>query len=332
VAQSVLTNDDIVKMAKAGLGEGILLSTIKAQPGRYTTTPNDLMALKGAGISDNVIAAMIEKAAASASAPIPAGAAGNLAVTPQAAPGPVNEVGVYYMKNDAWADLAPEVVNFKTGGVGKHIGSLGIVKGDVNGRVNGDHSRTGLTLPAIILVYTPEGVAITEYQLLRLRENRDAREFRTVTGGVMHVSGGATRDLVQFESKKMAPRTYEIVLSNLGAGEYGLLPPAGNDSTSSSGRIGKIYSFRLISEGSGAAPPATVPAPPAGQQPAPPMQSAEPAAPAPEPVTIKIGDLPAQVVASMGQPDRIAKIANKDIYFYKDMKVTFVDGKVSDIQ
>jgi len=32
----------------------------------------------------------------------------------------------------------------------------------------------------------------------------------------------------------------------LGAGEYGLLPPAGSDSTSSSGRIGKIYSFRLL--------------------------------------------------------------------------------------
>ena len=62
----------------------------------------------------------------------------------------------------------------------------------------------------------------------------------------MHVSGGATRDLVPFESKKIAPRTYEIVLPNLGAGEYGLLPPAGSDSTSSSGRIGKIYSFHLL--------------------------------------------------------------------------------------
>ena len=62
----------------------------------------------------------------------------------------------------------------------------------------------------------------------------------------MHVSGGATRDLVAFESKKVAPRTYQIVLPNIGSGEFGLLPPAGSDSTSSSGRIGKIYSFRII--------------------------------------------------------------------------------------
>ncbi len=247
VAQAVLTNDSILKMVKAGLGEEILLTTIRAQPGSYTTAPDDLIALKGAGVSDKVIAAMIEKASSGAGAPVPAGAVGNpLAATPKAGPGPVNEVGVYYLKNDAWADLAPEVVNFRTGGVLKTIGTAGIVKGDVNGRVNGDHSRTALKSPVTLLVYTQEGVAITEYQLLRLRESKDAREFRTVTGGVMHVSGGATRDLVPFESKKTAPRTYEIVLPNLGSGDYGLLPPAGGDSTSSSGRIGKIYSFRLI--------------------------------------------------------------------------------------
>jgi hypothetical protein len=243
LAQTALTNDAILKMAKAGLGEDILLSTVKTQPGHYSTTPNDLIALKGAGVTDKVIGAMIEKASSGASAPTPAVAAANPVA---AAPKAVNEVGVYYLKNDAWADLAPEVVNFKTGGVLKSIGTAGIVKGDVNGHLNGEHSKTGLKSPVTLMVYAPEGTAITEYQLLRLRDAKDGREFRTVTGGVMHVSGGATRDLVPFESKKTAPRTYEIVLPTLGSGDYGLLPPAGGDSTSSSGRIGKIYSFRLI--------------------------------------------------------------------------------------
>ena len=66
-----------------------------------------------------------------------------------------------------------------------------------------------------------------------------------MTGGVFHVSGGATHELLPFESKKIAPRTYEIVLSILVPGEYGLLPPASSDATNSSGRIGKIYSFRI---------------------------------------------------------------------------------------
>ena len=64
---------------------------------------------------------------------------------------------------------------------------------------------------------------------------------------------------------------------------------------------------------------------------APPALPVEPAQPA-APVTIKLGDSTDQVVSAMGQPDRIAKVANKEIYFYKDMKITFLDGKVSDIQ
>jgi hypothetical protein len=251
LAQTALTNDAIIKMSKAGLGEEILLSTIKSQPGRYTTAPDDLIALKRANVSDKVIAAMIEKGGGGESAPAPAAAPVNRPVARKPAPAPaepapVNEVGVYFLKNDTWNDLPPEVVNFKTGGVLKSIGTAGIVKGDVNGHLNGEHSKTGLKSPVSLLVYASEGVAITEYQLLRLRDSKDGREFRTVTGGVMHVSGGATRDLVPFESKKTAPRTYEIVLPNLGSGDYGLLPPAGGDSTSSSGRIGKIYSFRII--------------------------------------------------------------------------------------
>ena len=239
---ATLTNDAIVKMAKAGLGEDILLSTVKGQPGRYTTGPDDLIALKSAGVTDKVIAAMMEKANAGGAPAAPAPGAAPAA----SRPGPVNEVGVYYLKGEAWTDLSPEVVNFKTGGVLKSIGTAGIVKGDVNGHVTGEHSKSSLKSPVSLMVYTPEGVSITEYQLLRLRDSKDSREFRTVTGGVMHVSGGATRDLIPFENKKTAPRTYEIVLPNLGAGEYGLLPPASGDSTSSSGRIGKIYSFRLI--------------------------------------------------------------------------------------
>jgi len=241
LAQTALTNDSIIKMVKAGLGDDVVVSMVKGQPGRYSTGPDDLIALKSAGVSDKVIAAMVNSGAAAGPAPA--------AAAPVAGPvnaGSMNEVGVYYRKADAWVDLVPEVVNFKTGGVLKTIGTVGIVKGDVNGHVNGDHSKTPLKTPVDLLVYTPEGVAITEYQLLRLRDSKDAREFRTVTGGVMHVSGGATRDLVPFESKKIAPRTYEIILPNLGSGEYGLLPPTAGDATGSSGRIGKIYSFRLL--------------------------------------------------------------------------------------
>jgi hypothetical protein len=39
-----------------------------------------------------------------------------------------------------------------------------------------------------------------------------------------------------------------------------------------------------------------------------------------------------QVVAAMGQPLKKAKVGTKDIYWYKDWKVTFVNGKAKDVQ
>lgn len=241
-AQTAMTNDSVIKMAKAGLSEDIILGSVNGQPGQYRTSADDLIALKTAGVSDKVIGAMIAKASgggAPAAAPAPAGA--------MAGAGPVNEIGLYYKKADAWADLSPEVVNFKTGGVIKSIATAGVVKGDINGHINGEHSPNGLKTPIEILIYTPEGTAPTEYQLLRLHDQKDSREFRTVTGGIVHSSGGATRDAIPFENKKIAPRTYQIVLpADLGPGEYGILPPTSGDGTGSSGRLGKIYSFRII--------------------------------------------------------------------------------------
>ena len=39
-----------------------------------------------------------------------------------------------------------------------------------------------------------------------------------------------------------------------------------------------------------------------------------------------------EVVAAIGQPDKIVNLGAKQIYVYKDIKVTFMKGKVSDVQ
>ena len=39
-----------------------------------------------------------------------------------------------------------------------------------------------------------------------------------------------------------------------------------------------------------------------------------------------------QVEAAMGKPEKKVTLGNKVIYYYKDMKVIFLSGKVSDVQ
>jgi hypothetical protein len=60
--------------------------------------------------------------------------------------------------------------------------------------------------------------------------------------------------------------------------------------------------------------------------------AAAPAAPAAPPATVEIGQTPDQVTAILGQPDKILNLGPKQIYVYKDLKVTFVKGKVTDAQ
>lgn len=50
------------------------------------------------------------------------------------------------------------------------------------------------------------------------------------------------------------------------------------------------------------------------------------------PTTIALGQSRDQVIAGFGQPVRIAKIGTKEIFFYKDLKVTFIDGKVTNAE
>jgi len=55
------------------------------------------------------------------------------------------------------------------------------------------------------------------------------------------------------------------------------------------------------------------------------------AAPAAPPVQITGGETVDQVTSAMGQPKNIVDLGSKKIYVYKDMKITFKDGKVSDV-
>ena len=50
------------------------------------------------------------------------------------------------------------------------------------------------------------------------------------------------------------------------------------------------------------------------------------------PATVELGQTPSQVQAAMGAPARVANLGPKVVYYYNGMKVTFNNGKVSDVQ
>jgi hypothetical protein len=261
-AQEALNNASVTKLVKAGLSEDLIVTTINSSAGNYDTSANGLIALKKAGASDKVVAAVVLKAsgvtAATAAAPSStnqAGAgsasgipAGGVMLAPGALPAGVDSVGVYYLDKDGstWQEVPAEVVNFKAGGALKHYASAGVLKGEMSGIVGGNRSPLNVKVPASFILYVPEGRAPGEYQLLHLHVNADSREFRAANGGIVHDAGGALRDVMDFTSKKIAPHVYLIQFGeDMDRGEYGFLPPSDIPVGGSIPTASKIYSFAL---------------------------------------------------------------------------------------
>jgi hypothetical protein len=234
VKTTTMNNESVLKMAKAGLGDELIIQTINTQPGQYTTDADALVALKTAGVSDRVITAMINKGRRQLT---------NMPEKPIEL-SDVNEIGVYYKDHAGrWTAIEPEIVHIKSGGFIKSTVTHGIIKEDRNGHLNGRESKLALQCPIELLIYMPEGVAVSEYDFLRFRIHSDNREFRVLTGGVIHSTGGADRDEVPFQPVRTAPHTYQFTVDkDTGGGEYGILPPGTGNVTNG----GKIYTFAIV--------------------------------------------------------------------------------------
>lgn len=250
-AGQLLTNQKIGDLVQAGVSTEEVIRIINSAPAvNFDLRPGSTDNLLNAGVGEDVIKAMAARESG------PAVGLQRRIVPDSKPPRPntressdrstVTEVGVYYRSDSGqWKRIMPEIANWKTGGVLKSASTLGIIKRDLNGRIKGPTARIQLKSAMEILIYCPADTEITEYQLLKLRGHSKSREFRTATGGVFHQSGGSDRDLVPFDPRSIAPRSYTVALSGLSDGQYALMPPGSYLSHGPSAQLGKVYTFSV---------------------------------------------------------------------------------------
>lgn len=242
-----LTNEDIVQMVQAKLSDPIIVKAIQANDVDFDTSATGLVKLKQAGASQAVLDAVLSAAMTSQALRSNEGMHVQVSSNSELP----QEVGVYLYQKGTYRAMEPEIVNWRTGGVLKTLATAGLDKGHVNGKISGSHSSLhadwspmGLAGPLVFYVRCPEGVSAAEYQLLHLWTKGNRREFRAITGGVLHASGGAEDNIVNFKYEKVAPRSYKITVSQISAGEYGFLPPGAITSASIASN-GKMFTFRI---------------------------------------------------------------------------------------
>jgi hypothetical protein len=58
-AESPIKNEDVIKMARAGLSSEVMIATIRKSACKFDTSPSSLVAMKEAGIADDVLMEMV---------------------------------------------------------------------------------------------------------------------------------------------------------------------------------------------------------------------------------------------------------------------------------
>lgn len=232
------TNDDVLKLVKAGFTEETIIEAIRTNEPRYDTSVEALVALKNAGVSERVISAMLT-AARPKTTTLQTDSEG------RALP---SEIGVYVLKNGRYVELAAEMVDWRSKFFfpTTTIGSL--TKSRLAAQLNKTQSPLQLSGDVELLVVCPEGVSATQYHLLRAEPNKDKREFRVdfqiLNNGVLLALGGAGKSAMRFEAEKIGAGKFRVLLRSLDKGEYAFLPP-GTASHSGASSVDKMYTFGM---------------------------------------------------------------------------------------
>ncbi|HEV2352242.1 MAG TPA: hypothetical protein VG028_20605 [Terriglobia bacterium] len=344
-----LTNDDIIKLVQLKLGDSVIIAKIKSSACAFNTSIDGLGKLKQAGASDAVLQAMIEAGGSAAEPPAPSPPTEPAAA---AAPPPPAGCADYQSCLQGGAD-ALKGYNWS------------LALSDFQAASTMDASKpdawAGMGRADLAIGQYSEASAMWDNALAR----GGTIEFNAWYFKPTHLDIG-TFHMGAHEVSFILPNQEKVFL--VAPAEPSSLkshhPPLARNAWSFGMKIeGHNYWFSMVPLGvecrnpNICADPAaygeeeavsnyvarTIPKLASGTlaqlaPSAPPVQSsmakpvdAPPSASAP-PATVQMGQTPDQVKAILGQPQKIDDQGAKQIYVFKDMKVIFVDGKVSDVE
>lgn len=233
-----MTNQDVIKLTRAGLGDDVIIVKIGTSQTNFDTSTDAIVILKKSGVSDRVIQAMF-KGASSTSGAKPS--ASNMKSERYSKNYP-DEMGVYANIEGKWVDLPAEKANWKTGGLLKAIGRASVIGGagaDVDIYVNGSTSTLSAPKKVEFIIRTSEGSSPVSYELVKFTQKNDRREYKAGRSGFISFKSGPGKAAVPFESIKVGERTFMIKI-DLEPGEYCFYDRNNNNTNNS-----LVYTFKV---------------------------------------------------------------------------------------
>ena len=242
-------NRSVVALHHAGLGDSTIVAKVNSLPCTYDVSTDGLIALKQAGISDEVIAAMVGRCDASAHA--------QPAAANSADPAAPHMPGIYVPQDGPPAPRMQSIRPSKASGI-KVTGNGTILLPYVGRLVlPDDHSRVrvGNHRPVFYFYFlvgdrqvsdfgTPDSVAAQspdEFSLVQFKVKTNERE---VGIGRISAYGGRRgidpRDAIRFETSEIGGSAFKVFVDHdLAAGEYAFVLTGANGAA-------RVYDFTIL--------------------------------------------------------------------------------------
>jgi hypothetical protein len=282
VAQQVMNNGSVIKLVKAGLSEDLIITTINGAAGNYDISADGIIALKSAGASDKVIAAIVAKAStptpvtrspipvALPPMPVASSPVSQPALASPAAPDPndpmsPHDPGVYLMTNGA--DGRPQLVfidragaaSIRTANVAGAAFSYGIAKAKMKAEIPGPHApiRARESRP-VFYFYFPSAASVgglggndiitspTQFSIVHLEDKKDHRETAVAKVGLYSAHSGVDEKReTLFTSERLRNGIYKVTPNiDLVDGEYAFIATSGTGKTLTNETV-VIYDFGI---------------------------------------------------------------------------------------
>jgi hypothetical protein len=257
IPPGTLTLEEVVRLAKSGLSEELLVAAVKRNAKAFDLNSDEMLELKKSGVSETVIKYLVDPTAAYAPPPPPnSSSPAALTALPSAPPPPPKDplalkvppdLGIYYlMGKDEFVKLdSRPVVPFKQPGKMMPLLTAGMIKGHVVGSIVGPAARTRVSgRPMVFYARIAEKAVSDSLVLLNLdlSENRRDIDLGTKSGKPVF----PVKSVRQFESEDVMPGLFRLNVFLDRPGEYLFFVLGSADDKK--GLLGKGYDFGMDSK------------------------------------------------------------------------------------
>jgi hypothetical protein len=266
--EETMNNDEVITLTKAGLNPTLIVGKIRTSKTNFDLSTDSLIKLKQAGVTDDVVAAMLEaKSGKPTSVAVSANSTG---AAPVGATGDPNDpmakhnYGIYlYEEREGVRKMSPLKANVsaqnRTGGMFTSSLTYGIGKVKIKSNLPGRNADLQLTTTAPVFYFyldvtsgglnTASGVPSDpkEFALVRFNQRSDNREVTIGKGNVFGAKGGLSDEyVVQFKAEDMGNGIFKVTPAvDLKKGEYAFYLVNSGNSNTSAGVGAKFFDFGI---------------------------------------------------------------------------------------